>query len=37
MLYKTCLTNVVVHAYADRDPGPTIVEAWPDEAGIYGC
>ena len=27
------LTNVVVHAYADRDPGPMIVEAWPDEDG----
>lgn len=27
------LTNVVVHAYADRDPGPMIVEAWTDEDG----
>jgi anti-sigma regulatory factor (Ser/Thr protein kinase) len=27
------LTNVVVHAYVDRDPGPMIVEAWPDEEG----
>ena len=27
------LTNVVVHAYVDRDPGPMIVEAWPDEDG----
>jgi Histidine kinase-like ATPase domain len=24
------LTNLVVHAYADRDPGPMIVQAWPD-------
>jgi serine/threonine-protein kinase RsbW len=27
------LTNVVVHAYVDRDPGPMIVQAWPDEDG----
>ncbi len=27
------LTNVVVHAYADRDPGSVIVEAWSDEDG----
>jgi serine/threonine-protein kinase RsbW len=27
------LTNVVVHAYAGRDPGPMTVEAWTDEDG----
>jgi serine/threonine-protein kinase RsbW len=27
------LTNVVVHAYVDRDPGAMSVEAWPDEDG----
>jgi len=27
------LTNVVVHAYGDDQPGPMIVEAWTDERG----
>jgi serine/threonine-protein kinase RsbW len=27
------LTNAVVHAYADREPGELIVEAWQDSDG----
>jgi serine/threonine-protein kinase RsbW len=27
------LTNAVVHAYRDREPGPIIVEAWTDGDG----
>jgi anti-sigma regulatory factor (Ser/Thr protein kinase) len=27
------LTNAVVHAYVDREPGELVVEAWPDSDG----
>ncbi|MGH2882919.1 MAG: ATP-binding protein [Solirubrobacteraceae bacterium] len=27
------LTNVVVHAYADQEPGPMLLEAWDDGEG----